>query len=129
MTEFNENDALIRNKGKITCDRKILLSIISLATKEIAGITSMVCPLRYKLREFFTKNSKDGVFIKFKDNGALYIDVYIRILYGYKVPDIAYKVQENIKNGIAAMVDMQTAKINVHIVGVDFEKDESSYVA
>lgn len=129
MTQFNENDTFVKNKGKITCDRKILLSIINLATKEIAGISSMSCPIKYRFKEFFTRNTKDGVAVKFKENGTLLIDVHIRIIYGYKVPEVAYKVQENIKNGIAAMVDMQTAKINVHILGVDFEKDEASDIA
>lgn len=124
-----ERDVASRNKGKITCDRKILLSIINLATKEISGISRMAGNLPQKVKNAFTKNTQDGVRIKFKENGALIVDVYIYILYGFKVPDIAYRVQENIKNSIAAMVDMQTSKVNVHILGVEFEKDEENVIA
>ena len=36
------------------------------------------------------------------------------------MPDISFRVQENIKNNISSMIEMKTGKINVHIVGVDF---------
>lgn len=114
------------NKGKITCDRKILLSIISLATKEISGISGMACPFRQKIVNLFTRNSKGGVRIAFKQNNAVKVDVYVRVLVGYKVPDIAFRVQENIKNGISSMVDMNATQVNVHVLGVSFEQEENA---
>ena len=51
--------------------------------------------------------------------------MFIRIFSGINVPDIAYKVQDNIKNNIVSMVDMRVSKINVHIVGVDFKTEEA----
>lgn len=48
------------------------------------------------------------------------IDVYIRVYNTCKVPDISFKVQDNIKNNISSMVEMAASRINVHIVGVDF---------
>lgn len=117
------------NKGKITCDRKILLSIISLATKEISGISGMTCPFSQKVYNLFTRNTKGGVRIAFKENNVLKVDVYVRVLVGYKVPDIAFRVQENIKNGISSMVDMNATQVNVHVLGVDFEQEENLSLA
>lgn len=119
----NEKDLSAINKGKITCNRNILLSIISLATKEICGVSRLAPTFKDKFINLFSKNKNDGVSIKFNASGALCVDVYIKIYYGYSVPEIAYKVQENIKNGIVAMVDMKTTRVNVHIMGVDFEKE------
>lgn len=122
MSAENKNP-ITRYKGKITCNRNILLSIINLATKEICGVSSLASSLKTKMKSAFSNNKNPGVTIRFSTNGALTVDVYIRIYYGYSVPDIAYKIQENIKNGIAAMVDMKTAKVNVHVMGVDFESE------
>ncbi len=122
MLTENKN-SITRYKGKITCNRSILLSIINLATKEICGVSGLACSFKSKVSSIFTKNKNPGVTVRFNPNGSLAIDVYIRMFYGYSVPDIAYKIQENIKNGIAAMVDMRTAKVNVHIMGVDFEPE------
>lgn len=115
---------LNEDKGKITCDRNILLSIISLATKEISGVASLEDSFCMKLKKLFNKSDSTGVKIKVSKNGQLVVDVFIKIFSGINVPDIAYKVQENIKNNIVSMVDMRVSKINVHIVGVDFKTEE-----
>ena len=112
----------MKNKGKITLDRNILVTIINLAAKEINGVES-VCN---KHRSFFKKMLKrydDGVEIKFEKNGALTIDVYINIYIGFNVPDIAYRVQENVRNSLATMVALKPMKINVHIVDVECDKE------
>lgn len=118
--EESKND----NKGKITCDRKILLSIISLATKEISGVSALVDTAETKLKRIFNSNDSRGVKVKFLPNGKLVIDVYIKVFAGTNIPDVSFRVQENIKNNISSMVEMKTGKINVHIIGVDFIKKE-----
>ncbi len=120
---YNE---LQEDKGKITCDRNILLSIISLATKEISGVSSLQDSFSMKLKKLFSKSDSTGVKLKIAQNGQLIIDVYIRIYSGNNVPDIAYRVQDNIKNNIVSMVEMRVNKINIHIVGVDFKAEEQN---
>ncbi len=112
------------NSGKITCNKTILLSIINLATKEISGVASLTNKYKNSFARLFSKKGFDGVKVKINQNGLLVVDVYINVYNGYSVPDIAYRVQENIKNNIASMVDMRTAKVNVHVVDVVFPKEE-----
>ena len=123
MAEFY-ND-LQENKGKITCDRNILLSIISLATKEISGVSVLQDNFGMKLKKLFSRSDTTGIKLKFTNNNQLIIDVYFRIFSGNNVPDIAYRVQENIKNNIVSMVEMRVSKINIHIVGVDFQEQQA----
>lgn len=109
------------NKGKVTCNKNILLSIIDLATKEIAGVSSLCDNFGGGIKKFFSTNYTNGVKIEYANNGVV-IDVFINVLYGYSVPEIAYKVQENIKNSISAMLDVKIASINVHVQNVDFSE-------
>ncbi|MBR4124144.1 MAG: Asp23/Gls24 family envelope stress response protein [Clostridia bacterium] len=109
------------NKGKVTCNKNILLSIINLATKEIAGVSSLCDNFGSGIKRLFSNNYANGVKIEYGKNGIV-IDVYVIVYEGYSVPDIAYKVQENIKNGISSMLDVNIDKINVHVQGVDFSK-------
>ena len=118
-----KNDMYISktNKGKVNFNKNILLSIISLATKEIAGVSSLCDNFGGGLKKLFSTNYTNGVKIQYGKNGVV-VDVYINVLAGYSVPDIAYKVQENIKNGIASMIDVEIDTINVHVQGVDFSQ-------
>ena len=51
-------------------------------------------------------------------NGSLTVDVYINAYVGESVPDLAYRVQENIKNNLSSMVDIKTTKVNIHVMDV-----------
>lgn len=113
-----------KNKGKITLDRNILVSIINLATKEINGVES-VCNKHRPLYKRMFNRYDDGVEVKFEKNGALTIDVYINIYIGFNVPDIAFRVQENIRNSLATMVALKPMKINVHIMDVECDREAS----
>lgn len=113
----------VPHKGKVDIDRDILLSIINLATKEINGVESLTnqyLPWYKKI----VKPKSEGVTIKFDANSTLKVDVYIKVYIGYSVPDVAYRVQENIKNSLGTMVGLKPGKINVHVYGVVCDKTE-----
>ena len=120
---MKEKKSPVPHKGKVDIDRDILLSIINLATKEISGVESLTnqyLPWYKKL----VKPKTEGVSIKFDSNSTLKVDVYIKVYIGYSVPDVAYRVQENIKNNLNTMVGLKPGKINVHVYGVVCDKVE-----
>lgn len=113
------------NKGRISCNRDILLSIVSLATKEITGVSCLCANFGNGIKKLFSNNYTEGVKIT-EVGDAVLVDVYINILFGYTVSDVAYRVQENIKNGLSAMVELKIDSINVHVMGVDFKSVEET---
>ena len=110
-------------KGNVTYDGNIILSVVNLATKEIAGVSSLVSNFSSKIMQFFNKNSKDGVKVSYSSN-ALTVDVYVNVYNNYNVSELACKIQENIKNSLASMMEINVDKINVHIMGVSFAAEE-----
>ena len=110
-------------KGRVTYDRNIVLSVINLAAKEIAGVSGLVANFGSVLMRWFSNNYYEGVKISYI-NDSVNIDVYLDVYYGYNVSEIAYRVQENIKNSLASMIEMKIDRINVHVLGVDFPKEE-----
>ncbi len=110
------------NKGKVSCNRDILLSIVSLATKEINGVSCLCANFGNGLKKIFSNNYTEGVKIS-EVGDAIMVDIYINILFGYSVADVAFRVQENVKNGLSAMVDIKIESINVHVLGVDFKQE------
>ncbi len=110
-------------RGKVVFDNNIILSIINLATKEIAGVSSIVTNYGSMFDRLFDKNYSDGVRLSYVKEKVV-VDVYINVYFGYSVSEIAYKVQENIKNSLASMVEMNIDKVNVHVLGVDFPNEQ-----
>jgi len=123
---MSNNEIKLRpTKGNITFNDHIILSVINLATKETAGVSSIDTNHMFAPQCWFNKNYSNGVKISYLNNSMI-VDVYINVFFGYNVSEIAYRVQENIKNSIASMIDINIDNINVHVIGVDFSKSEDS---
>ncbi len=111
------------NGGSTVVEKNIILSVVSLATKEIAGVCDLVDNFALSVKGLLSSNYSNGVQLSMV-NDKICIDVYISVFYGYNVSDIAYKVQENVKNSISSMVDIEIDKVNIHVMSVVFEKEE-----
>ena len=123
---YNGNDkSNSATKGNVTFNKNIILSVINLATKEIAGVSSLVANFGAALKRWFSNNYYEGVKLSTL-NGKLNVDVYINVYYGYNVSEISYRVQKNIKNSLASMVEVDIDKVNVHVLGVDFIKEDNA---
>ena len=118
-----ENEIKSSNKGKVTCNKQILLSIINLAAKEIAGVDSLCENFSSGLKKLFSNNMSEGVKVEYTNDGVN-VDIYLNIEYGYNVSDVSHRVQENVKNSISSMIDVKLNNINVHIMGVVFKEED-----
>ena len=47
------------------------------------------------------------------------IDVSIIADYGCNIPSVAWEIQENVRNEIKNMVDIDVAAVNIHVQGVE----------
>ena len=91
--------------GSVSYSKKVIISIISLATMEICGVACL-----------------HGKKVAAEINGDVVdIDVFIDVKIGFSCADIAFKVQENIKRSVVSMTNLRTGAINVNIVSVSFE--------
>lgn len=114
MAQKNVKDTL--NNTHI--NRNMMLSIVTLATKEIPGVVDIAQPQIQKIKKVFSQNVGDGVSIKFTQLGLI-VDVFIVVEIGYSANDVVYRVQQNIKNSIVTMIEMPIKAINVHIVDAE----------
>lgn len=117
---MNFNTQSVANDGLVTYNKKILLSIINLAAKEISGVASLCSNFKGSLmKRMFSKNFYEGVQIS-KTKDGLVVDVYLKIYSTYNVADVAFRVQENVKSGIISMMNVPVSSINVRVMGVEF---------
>ena len=124
---FNNNNLYDKNDdGKVFCGKNIMLSIINLAAKEISGVASLCKNFASKFKRMFSHNYFEGVKVSYTQSKNLIIDIYLNVYFGYSVADVAYRVQENVKNGISNMISAKIDSINIHVLGVEFSREDLS---
>ncbi len=111
-------------EGSVSYKRNVVLSIVKLATQEINGIASIDTTAYPFLKRVFSKSYHHGILIDFSEEDEVYVDVFVNVLFGYSVKDVAFRVQENIKSSIESMTDFKVASINVNVTGVVFSASE-----
>ena len=93
-------------KGKITYNSDIVSGIVVLSLKETEGI------------ELIPSKSK-GIKICFEKEGV-FVDISVIAHYGYSVPDLAFRIQQSIKQMVESMTKYKIAKVDVHVQSVVF---------
>ena len=68
------------------------------------------------------KNS--GVKIQI-DEEEVNLEIMVNIDYGVSIPEIALKVQENVKNTIETMTGLKVSQVNIHVQGISFKKEKA----
>lgn len=114
-----------QNSGNVKISDDVVASIAGIAAGEIDGVCGMAGGIAGELAEFLgtKKNPKKGVKIDIKPEGAT-IDLYIIVEFGKRIPELAWSVQENVKNSVETMTGIDVLKVNVHIEGISFPKQE-----
>lgn len=95
-------------KGKISYNADIVSGIVVLSLQETEGI------------ELVPSKSK-GIKICFEKEGV-FADISVIAHYGYNVPELAYSIQQTVKQMVESMTKYRIAKIDVHIQSVVFPK-------
>ena len=71
-------------------------------------------------RESLTK----GIKISQEKDGII-IDVYVNVKYNFKIPAVAWEIQENVKRSVEELTNMPIIRVNIHVQGVGFEETEN----
>ena len=82
--------------GKVSYKRSVVIQIIELAAKEIAGVASFAVNAKSAIKGIVSKKYKKGIDLNFTEEG-IETTVYLNALFGHSVSDVAYRVQEKIK--------------------------------
>lgn len=113
--------------GNIKISVDVVSTIAGIATGEIKGVAGMYRPFGNGIAEKLgaKKNPSKGVKVEMNENVAV-IDVYIIVDYGVRIPELAWEVQESVKNNVETMTGLEVDKVNIHIEGVNFAVAENT---
>lgn len=98
-----------KQKGKVVYNAGIVQNIVELAVAEVEGTVP--------------NQGKRGGISLFLEKEGVYVDVSVVVKYGYNVPELAYRVQQTVKQSVENMTHFKVAQVDVHIQDVVFCDD------
>jgi uncharacterized alkaline shock family protein YloU len=109
--------------GSIKITDEVVAIIAGIAAIEVPGVASMSGGIAGGIAEALgRKNLTKGVKVEVGEKEAA-IDLYIIIEYGCRIPDVAWNIQEKVKKSVETMTGLQVVEVNIHVQGVNIEKD------
>lgn len=117
MSNINKS----RNSGNLVISEEVIASIAVTASKDVEGVSG-----------FTSKPVKLQNFIKISDTASKSVDVimtetdikihiYIKVNSDAKIPLVAEKVQQNIKNAVQNMTGTMVSEVDVTVSTVDLD--------
>ncbi|MDR1206386.1 MAG: Asp23/Gls24 family envelope stress response protein [Peptococcaceae bacterium] len=113
--------------GKI----KISDDVVAVIAKSAALSVEGVVMLSGGFVEGFTelvgrKNPSRGIKVDIVEREAAMneasIDIFLIVEFGYRIPEIATKIQFQVKRDVQAMTGLSVAAVNIHVQGISFSQ-------
>jgi uncharacterized alkaline shock family protein YloU len=114
---------VVNDIGTIKITDEVVAIIAGIAAMEVPGVTSMSGGIAGGIAEALgRKNLSKGVKVEVGEKEAA-IDLFIIVEYGYRIPEVAWTIQERVKNAVEDMTGLNVVEVNIHIQGVNIEKE------
>ena len=114
--------------GIITYANEVIAVISGVAANEVEGIAGMCTS--GGISEVFSRNKNitKGVRVEIGSEEAS-VDLFVVVEYGTPIQTAALNVQETVRKAIETMTGLHVVRVDVHVQGVSFEKENKETLA
>ncbi|HPD01230.1 MAG TPA: Asp23/Gls24 family envelope stress response protein [Acetivibrio sp.] len=121
MDEKNRDS--LNEMGTVKISEEVVAIIAGIAAMDVPGVAGMSGGIAGGIAEMLgRKNLSKGVKVEVGDKEAA-IDLYIIVEYGCRIPDVSWDIQERVKKAVETMTGLNAIEVNIHIQGVNIDKD------
>lgn len=122
MSEKTYVDSL--ESGNVNISDDVIGIITSIAASEIDGVSGLHGSFSEDIAGIFgKKNQTKGVKVQIEED-IVVLDLNVVVDFGVKIPDIAWKIQENVKSAVESMTGLSVKEVNIHVHGIHIKKEE-----
>lgn len=115
--------SVVNEMGSIKITDEVIAIIAGIAATEIPGVSGMSGGIAGGIAEALgRKNLSKGVKVEAGEKQAA-IDLYIIVEYGFRIPEVAWSIQEKVKKAVEEMTGLNVVEVNIHIQGVNIERE------
>lgn len=109
--------------GMVKISEDVIEVLADKAAREIDGVAGLTAGFLGSVADMLGKKSgAKGVDVDIKDN-TVSITVHVVIKFGCRIPEIAWRIQEAVKNTVESMTNLEVTKVNIFVDGVKFEEE------
>ena len=109
--------------GMVKISEDVIEVLADKAAREIDGVAGLTAGFLGSVADMLGKKSgAKGVDVDIKDN-TVNITVHVVIKFGCRIPEIAWRIQEAVKNTVESMTNLEVTKVNIFVDGVKFEEE------
>ena len=113
--------------SNIVYSNEVVSIIAGVAASEVEGIAGMVnVPSGSLLGK--KRDVTKGVKVEIGTEEAS-VDLYVTVEYGKPIQKAAHEAQESVRKAIEEMTGLHVVKVDVHVQGVSFEKENNALSA
>ncbi len=108
--------------GETAIDDEVIGAVAGVAAREVEGISSLgTRSIKRSIAERMGSREQRarGVEVEAGRREAI-LDIDVRVLYGYSIPDTVVKVRQNVARRVLETFGLVTKEININVVGIDF---------
>ena len=114
----NRNDSQT-DLGTIKIHKDSIASIAGIAATEIEGVKCIGKNFRSGLLELVGKKDYTAIRVEFDKNGEVFLEIPLVVKYKFSIPDVATKVQENVRNSLEKMTNLFVKDININVQAIE----------
>lgn len=109
--------------SNLTISEDVIGIIAGLAAAEVEGVSGMTLGFVDGINQILGSNKKYSKGVKIElDGNDVVIDLYVIVKYGVKIPDVAFSIQNSVKNSVETMTGLKVRSVNINVQGVTFDK-------
>lgn len=113
--------------SNLTISEEVISIIAGLAAAEVEGVSGMTLGFVDGINQMLGNNKKYTKGVKIElDGNDVTIDLYVIVKYGVKIPDVAFSIQNSVKNSVESMTGLNVKAVNINVQGVTFDKEKKN---
>lgn len=120
------SEELTTTEDTIKVSDEVIAFTAAMTASRIEGVADLASGLTENItKNILRKDGPKGIKISRDDenNGALIIDIHINVYYGYRIPEVAWEIQENVRKDVQRLVGETAKAVNIHVEGVEIKPE------
>lgn len=110
-------------RDEILVSDDVIAVTAAMTAARVRGVSSLVGGITGSITKNILKmkNVTQGVKVSHEDD-SLVIDIFLNVYYGYRIPQVAWEIQETIRKEVKTMTGEEAGAVNIHVQGVVFDE-------